>query len=43
MRLLNVIFNIGTVLTDWRGVCKVPLYKGKGYTYDRSNSRGISL
>ena len=28
---------------DWRGVCIVPLYKGKSDKCDCSNSRGISL
>ena len=28
---------------DWRGACKVPLYKGKSNKYECSNSRGISL
>ena len=28
---------------DWRGVCIVPLYKGKGDQCECSNSRGISL
>ena len=28
---------------DWRGACKVPMYKGKGDKFECSNSRGISL
>ena len=28
---------------DWRGACRVPLYKGKGGKCERSNSRDISL
>ena len=43
MRLLNVCFDVRVVPIDWRGTCIVPLYKGKGDTYECSNSRGISL
>ena len=40
---LNLSFDMGVVHTDWHGACIVPLYKGKGYKCECSNSRGISL
>ena len=43
VRLLNLNFDMGFVRLDWRGACKVALYKGKGDKYELSNSRGISL
>ena len=43
VRLLNLSFGMGVVPMDWRGVCIVPLYKGKGDKYECRNSRGISL
>ena len=43
VRLLNLSFDMGVVLMDWRYACIVPLYKGKGDKYECSNSRGISL
>ena len=43
VRMLNVNFDMAEVPIDWRGVCIVLLYKGKGDKYDCSNFRGISL
>ena len=34
VRLLNISFDMGVVLMDWRGACTVPLYKGKGDRYE---------
>ena len=41
-RLLNGSFDLKVIPIDRRGVCIVPLYKGKGGKYKCSNSRGIS-
>ena len=41
--LLNISFVMGVVPFDWRGACKVPMYKGKDDKCECSNSRGISL
>ena len=43
VRLINLSFDMGVVPMDWRGVCIVPLYKGKGDKCECSNSTGISL
>ena len=43
VRLLNLSFDMGVVLMDWRCACIVPLYKGKGDKCECSSSRGISL
>ena len=43
VRLLNLSFEMGVVLIDWRGACIVPLYKGNGDKCECSNLRGISL
>ena len=43
VRLLNLSFDMGVVPMYWRGVCIVPLYKGKGDICECSNSTGISL
>ena len=43
VRLLNLSFDMGVVPMECRGVCIVPMYKGKGYKCECSNSRGISL
>ena len=43
VRLLNLSFDMGVVPMDWRGVCIVPLYKGKGDKSQCRKSRGISL
>ena len=43
VRQLNVSFHMEDVVMDWRGACIVPLYKGKGFKCECSNSRGISL
>ena len=41
--VFNVCFMLQTVPVDWVIACMVPLYKGKGYVHECSNSRGISL
>ena len=38
VRLLNLNFDMGVVPMDCRGACIMPLYKGKGDKYERSNS-----
>ena len=43
VRLFNVCFMLSIVPVDWVIACMVPLYKGKGDTYECSNFRGISL
>ena len=43
VRLLNLSLDMWVVPMDWRGACMVPLYKGKGYICECSNSRGVSL
>ena len=44
VRLLNLSFDMGVVLVDWRGACIVPLHnKRKGDKCECSNPRGISL
>ena len=43
VRLLNVSFYMWVVAMDWRGVCKVSLYKGKCDKYECGSSRGINL
>ena len=43
VRLLNLSFDMGVLNMDWRGVCIVPLHKGKGDKCKCNNSRGISL
>ena len=41
--LFNICFMLSIVPVDWVIACMVPLYKGKGYMYECSNFRGISL
>ena len=43
VRLLNLSFDMGVVPMDWRGVCIMPLYKGKDGECECRNSRGISM
>ena len=43
MRLLNGYFESGCVPRDWRSVCIVPLYKGKGDFRECGSYRGIRL
>ena len=43
VRLFNICFMSSIVPVDWVIACMVPLYKGKGDVYERSNFRGISL
>ena len=43
VRLLNLSFDMGVVIMDWRGARIVPPYKGKGDKCECSNWRGISL
>jgi hypothetical protein len=43
VRLFNVCFECSNVHEEWKEACIVPLYKGKGEKYERSNYRGESL
>ena len=43
VRLLNVCLSSGSVPSEWKIGCIVPLYKGKGDRLECKNNRGISL
>ena len=43
VRLVNLSFDMGVVLVDWRGACIVALYKGKDDKCECRDSKGICL
>ena len=43
LRIFNKCMESGAVPADWKVVCIVPVYKGKGDRRDCANYRGINI